>query len=165
MLPTSSANPCQQAVSANPHARHAPTKPAGVPDLRTAAMVSHLASWPHEIGHLGRLAHSGPDASTVLTVPGPLPNFAEFGHYRPNYPSRMNYRYAEMGGQDGSLAAEWSAFSFGNALLNGADGRGHDPLAAHELCPEGPGAADASLLTYNASGFLQEYRSFRVSRG
>lgn len=84
----------------------------------------------HEIGHLGRLDHGGPQGTASERYGG--------ANFRPNYPSRINYRYQNAGFQ------VFSGSAFG--LISYSNG-GWRPLssdAADEVCPI---SADLSRMT------------------
>lgn len=113
-----------------------------------------LAHHVHELGHCGHLFHSGPQGSTAERS-------NDFGAVRPNYISRMNYRFQDTGLTTGANASDWAAITFsssrlGNSAMSLAAG------AADETCPFGVGF-DPSYLALATTGGGGYYRMSAAS--
>ncbi len=117
-----------------------PDQGGGAASGRRIAFSARDAShYAHEIGHLGHLNHGGPQGSA-----GAL---SHFGNFRPQYPSRINYAYQNVGGST-AVGAEWHSVTFSAGDLN-------LPLSnvgAQESCPF-PGQDLADLGLDDNSGY------------
>jgi hypothetical protein len=83
-----------------------------------------VADHVHELGHMGKLEHGGPEGSTG--------SYDHFSNHRPHYASRMNYSYSFIGGADAVDLANWDKMSFSSGHLGGLGFRSD---ALKELCP------------------------------
>lgn len=113
-----------------------------------ANAVSHHV---HELGHVAGLGHAGPPGSTAIRS-------NDFGNSRPSFPSRMSYRYQDVGLITGATASDWArlTFSAGRMIYP------QDLLRSPEQCPQGPGV-DMSVLALNTvPGHLRDQVSFNA---
>jgi len=109
----------------------------------TGYFADDISTHIHELGHDMWLQHSGPTGSTAERS-------NDNGNFRPNYASRMNYRYQDVGGYDGSLPS-WTGFSYSSgALSNSSLSMRSGDLT--ELCPLGAGVNPTFLTAPRPSG-------------
>lgn len=104
-----------------------------------------VANHVHEFGHDMWLQHSGPTGSAAERS-------SDAANMRPNYPSRMNYRYTMVGAYDGSLPA-WTNFSYSFGTLAAVGGGSLSMRSGDlpELCPFGVGV-NPTFLTLPRPG-------------
>jgi hypothetical protein len=98
------------------------------PGGQTAAnsfIAGHASHHVHELAHVGKLGHAGPLGST-----------GEHGHdnpnFRPNYPSRMNYLFQDVGNTTAVDKVAWRSLSFSDGSWNE---RALTNNAVSEICP------------------------------
>jgi hypothetical protein len=111
-----------------------------------------LSHHVHELGHVGGLGHAGPPGSTALES-------NDFGNSRPSFPSRMSYRYQDVGSINGTAASDWARLTFSSGRMIYPQ----DVLRSPEQCPQGPGV-DMSVLALNTVPWhLRDQVSFNAA--